>query len=102
MAIALVQEFDVDPDDRSTTNYDAIDAELNVKADPPKGVIVHTAGFTGTGLFRIFDVWETEADWIRFRDERLMPIVEKAMAQAGPDAKPPREYTYELHDLYPR
>jgi hypothetical protein len=102
MAIAVVQEFDVDPDDRSTTNYDAINGELNVDANPPDGGLFHTAGFTGTGLFRIFDVWESEAHWTRFRDERLMPIVEKAMAQAGADAKPPREYTYELHDYFPR
>jgi hypothetical protein len=103
MAIGMVQEFDVDPDDRSTTNYDAIAAELNPAADPPAGLILHTAGFTGTGVFRIMDVWETEADWTRFRDERLMPIVEKIVMGAGGGdvAEPPREYTYELHDLFP-
>ena len=31
MAVAMVQEFDVDADDRSTENYDAIDAEFEVK-----------------------------------------------------------------------
>ena len=64
-------------------------------ADPPAGVIFHTAGFTGTGLFRIFDVWESEDAWQRFRDERLMPAVQ-AVAQGAP---PPVEYTYELHDF---
>jgi hypothetical protein len=93
--IALVQEFEVAADDRSTTNYDAIRDRLGVDADPPAGVIFHTAGFTGTGLFRIFDVWESEDAWRRFREERLMPAVQ-AVAQGAP---PPVEYTYELHDF---
>ena len=28
--------------------------------DPPAGLVFHTAGFSGTGLFRIFEVWESE------------------------------------------
>ena len=97
MAIALVQEFDVAPDDRSTTNYDAIRARLNVEAEPPAGLIVHTAGFTGTGLFRVFDVWESEKDWQRFREERLMPAIQAVVQDS--DAAPPREYTYPFHDF---
>jgi hypothetical protein len=98
MAIAFVQEFDGDPNDRSTTNYDAIAQELKGAADSPPGLIVHTAGFVGDGVFRIFDVWESEQDHKRFMDERLMPIVERVMASGG-GAPPAREYTYELHDL---
>ena len=30
MAIAMVQEFPVDPDDRSTSNYDGVQARMNV------------------------------------------------------------------------
>jgi hypothetical protein len=96
--IALVQEFDVAPDDRSTANYDAIRARLNVDAAPPAGLIVHTAGFTGTGLFRIMDVWESEEDWQRFREKRLMPAVEAAM-QTGSGGPPTAEYAYQLHDF---
>jgi hypothetical protein len=51
-----------------------------MEADPPTGLIFHTAGFSGTGLFRIFDVWESEED-------RAPPSV---------------QYTYELHDVIPR
>ena len=97
MAIAMVQEFDAG-DDRSTANYDRISRDLNPEGDKPAGLIVHTAGFTAEGVFRIFDVWETEADWERFRDERLMPIVERVMSEGG-GAPPAREYTYELHDV---
>jgi hypothetical protein len=98
MAVAYVQEFDAG-DDRSTTNYDAIAKELGADTDKPAGLIVHTAGFTADGVFRIFDVWESEADLKRFLDERLMPIVGRMMAE-DPSATPPaREYTYELHDV---
>lgn len=98
MAVAFVQEFDVG-DDRTTANYDAIKQGLNPEVDKPAGLIVHTAGFTADGVFRIFDVWESEEDWNRFYDDRLMPIVERVMSE-GPGGPPPaREYTYELHDV---
>ena len=96
MAIAVVQEFTGPDDDRGTTNYDGVSARLNAHADPPVGLILHTAGFTGTGVFRIFGVWESEADWQRFHDERLMPAV---MQIEGGAAPPTSEYTYELHDV---
>lgn len=96
MPIAYIQEFDGDDDDRSTTNYDAVKERLNVDADPPEGLIVHTAGFDG-GVFRIFDVWESEAQQVRFRDERLAPIVQDVMRSGA--APPAREYTYVLHDV---
>jgi hypothetical protein len=97
MAIAMVQEFEAG-DDRSTVNYDAIREQLNVEADPPAGMIVHTAGFTAGGVFRIFDVWETREAWERFREERLMPAV-RPLIESGSGMPPNAEYTYELHDL---
>jgi hypothetical protein len=92
-----VEEFDVG-DDRSTTNYDAVTARLDVAADPPKGLIVHTAGFAGD-QFRIVDVWETEEDKTRFYDGRVMPIVMEMMSEAEAPATPPRTYSYEIHDM---
>ena len=95
MAIASIREFDVG-DDRATPNYDAVSAKLGIDDDPPSGLITHTAGFTGDGKFRIFDVWESVEDRDRFESERLMP----AMQQANPDAGPPdRSEEYELHHL---
>ena len=98
MAVAFVQEFDIEPGDRSTTNYDKIRALLNPDVDKPAGVIVHTAGFTGN-VFRIFDVWESEEDFKRFESERLMPAVGKVMAESADAAPPDRQYIYELHDV---
>src|SRR6478609_8427970 len=59
VAIAYVQEFEIKDGDTSTTNYDAINAALNLQG-APEGLLIHTAGFDlDAGVFRIFDVWET-------------------------------------------
>lgn len=98
MAIMQIQEFEVEEDDRSTTNYDGINETLNVDADPPDGLIVHAAGFTGRGTFRIADVWESEDHWERFRDGRLAEAL-KPMFESGDGSPPSAQYTYELHHL---
>jgi hypothetical protein len=100
MAVAYVQEFEIQGDDRSTDNYDAVARRLGGEQDTPEGLIVHTAGFDeDRGVFRILDVWESEQHARRFIDERLMPIVNELLAGRS-DAPPPnREYFYELHDV---
>jgi len=98
MAIVFVQEFDVPAGDRSTANYDEIARRLGADADPPAGLIVHTAGFAGD-TFRIMDVWESEAAWNTFRDQRLTPVLKEVMGDNAEGGPPMREYTYELHDV---
>lgn len=96
MAVALVQEFPIQGDDRSTTNYDAVQERLG--AEPAPGLVAMTAGFDEhAGVFRIFAVWDSEADWQRFRDTRLMPVVEPMMAGGG--RPPAAEYVYPLHHV---
>jgi hypothetical protein len=95
MPIAYIQEFPASGD-TSTTNYDSVKEKLNVEDDRPDGLIIHTAGFTKEGTFRIFDVWETEEQQARFMSQRLRPIVEEVMSA---DATRPHESSYELHDV---
>jgi hypothetical protein len=97
MAIAVVQEFAIELGNRGTENYDGLKAQLNMDADPPAGLILHAAGFSGTGLFRIFGVWESEEDWQRFNTERFMPAM--APLSERPGAPPSVQFTYELHDV---
>ena len=103
MAIAYLQEFEIKDGDTSTTNYDAVVAALNLQ-DAPDGLLIHTAGFDhDTGVFRIFDVWETREQGEKFANERLNPIIEPMAAAASQDpnstfAPPARETWYELHD----
>ncbi len=65
--------------------------EMNRKmfgADEPseeavRGCLVHTAGASKTG-WRIFDVWESQADFDRFMEEYVMPAVGSDAPQAPP------------------
>ena len=75
--------------------------QLDIEANPPAGMLVHTAGFTGSGQFRIVDVWESEGNWAEFRDGRLAEAL-KPVFESGDFNPPSAEYTYELHDLITR
>lgn len=105
MAVAYVQEFEIKDGDTSTTNYDAVNAALNIQ-EPPDGLLIHTAGFDfDAGVFRILDVWETREQGERFINERLNPIVEPLAAAAAQDPAsnfdpPTRETWYVLHDTF--
>lgn len=97
MAVAVVQEFPIDGDDRSTPNYDRVQEALGLADNPPAGGLVHTAGFDEeAGVFRIFDVWESEDAWNAFLNDRLLPVVQPMMSEG--DA-PPVTRVYQLHDF---
>jgi hypothetical protein len=93
MPVAVVQDWVEEETDRSTVNYDAISERLGAMEDPPKGMLMHSAG-TGTG-FRIFEVWETQADFDIFTTDRLMPLV---MELSGSVASPTDVTIYELQN----
>jgi hypothetical protein len=103
MAVVYLQEFQIIGGNTSTTNYDAVNAALDLK-EAPEGLLIHTAGFDhDAGVFRIFDVWETREHGERFIRERLNPIIEPMAAEAAERrdetfAPPSRETWYELHD----
>ena len=66
----------------------AIDASTG--GETPKGLVAHLALRRPGGL-RYIDVWETQADWERFRDEHVSPAVGQMMAKRGVEtpAEPP-------------
>ena len=97
MAFAVIQEFPIEGDDRTTANYDRIQEALGIRNDPPAGGLVHTAGFDEqAGVFRIFDVWESREAWDSFFNDRLMPVVGPMMEQGAPA---PATRVYQLNDL---
>ena len=51
--------------------------------DPPKGLVSHVAVPLEGGGLRYLDVWDTAADWERFRDEVADPIVGEVLAARG-------------------
>jgi hypothetical protein len=103
VAVAFMQEWPIQDGDTSTTNYDAISAELNLQ-QAPEGLLIHTAGFDhDSGVFRIFDVWKSREQADKFMTEKLNPILERMMGEAAERADegftpPAREAWYELHD----
>ena len=103
MAIAFMQEWPIQDGDTSTTNYDAVSAELNLQ-QAPDGLLIHTAGFDqDSGVFRVFDVWESREQADKFMTEKLNPILERMMGEAAERVDesftpPVREAWYELHD----
>ena len=99
MAVVYIQEFAYK--DWSTPNYDW--AKEQIGDDPIDGLIVHTAGFDKDAeVFRIMDVWQSQAQAESFIEDRVNPIMEQGV-EALPDpsnATPPtRETFYELHDV---
>jgi hypothetical protein len=97
MAIAFIQEWrNASP---GTENYDAISAKINAQSNPPEGLIAHTAGRDGNGVFRIFDIWETREHAERFQEQRVMPIVSELMQQRDDVTPPDVQDIYELHDV---
>ena len=103
MAIAFMQEWPIQDGDTSTTNYDAVSTELNLQ-QAPDGLLIHTAGFDhDSGVFRVFDVWDSREQADKFMAEKLNPILERMMAEAtqrGDESltPPTREAWYGLHD----
>jgi hypothetical protein len=90
--VAFMQEWkDAAP---GTDNYDAIKAKLDVENNPPDGMIAHTAGRDSSGVWRIFDIWESREQAQRFYEQRLMPIVQELMSQRGEDMSPPTRPTH--------
>jgi hypothetical protein len=65
--------------------------------EPIQGLIIHTAGQTERG-FRIFDVWESRADYERFMNEYVEPAMEGDMTPEQMQQMPQPE-VYELANV---
>jgi hypothetical protein len=72
MAVAVV----VDNPEGSQELYEKVRAQLGLEG--PAGGIVHLAGPSPNGGWRVLEVWESEEDARRFREERLMPAFDAA------------------------
>jgi hypothetical protein len=69
MPYAHITEFDFG-DDRNTVNYDALGARL-FDLGQPVGAIHHSAGFDDNGVFRMYEVWESLDQRMRFIEQTL-------------------------------
>jgi hypothetical protein len=69
--------------------------KTEVGEEQPRGLIVHLVVKSDGGL-RHIGVWESRADWERFRDERVQPAVGKVLTAAGFSNLPPRPVEQEM------
>ena len=90
MAVVVIQDFGATADE-----YDAVNAKVDPKSNPPAGLIIHTGSVTDDGM-RVVDVWESEQHFNDFREQRLGPAVHEVM---GEDPAPPTVQVHEVHDL---
>jgi hypothetical protein len=88
MAIAMM----VDNPQGSQETYDSVREQLGL--ENPAGGILHVAGPSPNGGWRVIEVWETEADAKRFVAERLLPAFEAVGAPAPP---PPQLWPVHNH-----
>lgn len=82
MTYAFTQDVPID-----AATYGRITDGLGPEA--PVGLVAHLAVEREGGGLRYIDVWESEADWQRFVDERLHPVVHALLREVFGDQLPP-------------
>jgi hypothetical protein len=87
MAVLMTQTL---PDGVPVEMLDAVTKEMGVENDPPAGMINHVHYFAD-GRARIVDVWDSQEDYAKFRDARLIPAMMKVAEQHGMQLQPPPE-----------
>jgi heme-degrading monooxygenase HmoA len=68
--------------------------------EPAPGLIYHAAGEIEGGRWQSVSIWESEDDFNRFRDERLMPAVERALPASMVEGGPPPSETFEAKHVF--
>ena len=74
--------------------YEAARGEVGWEREVPDGAICHIAGFDEGGI-RVLDVWDSQEQFERFAEERLMPVTSKLGIEAEPDIR-----FYEVHATF--
>lgn len=85
-AIAMLIEFP----GTNLSQYDRVVARLNLKGRTYKGGLFHVAGATDDGV-RIVDVWESQAAFDAFLEQKLAPALE------AEGMEPPQVKSWEVH-----
>ena len=64
----------------SRADMEEVSAQLGTHDNPPNGLIVHVATKTADGV-HVTDIWESETAFEKFRDDQLLPVMQKFMAE---------------------
>lgn len=92
MAVGLRLKFDGGTQEQ----YEAVHDRVNVDADPPQGLIFHSAGPIDGG-WGVIDFWESRDDFDRFAAERLQPAIQDLGDRAMPN--PPDVREFPVHNM---
>ena len=72
-------------------NYDTAHGVMEIDTDPPKGMIVHSAGPVDGG-WGVIDFWESRDAFDRFAQGRLQPAIQELGDQAPPGPPDIKEF----------
>jgi hypothetical protein len=94
MTIVMNMDLQVSKED-----IERVSREMGTHDNPPDGLLVHVATKTASGV-HVTDVWDSAASFEKFRDDQLMPAMQKFMAEnhMAPDTAP-RPQLDEAFDL---
>jgi hypothetical protein len=90
MAVVVVQTFEGTVDE-----YNQVNEKLDPQNNVPNGLIVHCGADIGDGKIRVVDLWESQADFQSFLQERLIP----AINEVNPDAPQADVQVHEAIDV---
>ena len=77
--------------------YDAARDRLGVTAENmPEGAVLHVAGPSPTGGWRVVEVWESEDQARKFDEETLLPLLQSVGVER------PEPQTWPVHNLVTR
>ncbi|MFN2469893.1 MAG: hypothetical protein ABR583_02685 [Gaiellaceae bacterium] len=74
--------------------YDALRPIVRWETEPPEGLVFHVAWFRDGGIV-VVDVWESQEQFDRFFQDRLMPGIQ----QVGMEGQPTTNW-YEAHAYF--
>ena len=78
----VAMRLEWDDGERHRGDYGRVASAIGLGEAPPDGLIMHTAGATPDGGFRVFDVWESRDHIEAFFADRLMPMMAEVLGGA--------------------
>jgi hypothetical protein len=97
MAVAIrTTDF---PEGAGPDMYDGVEAVLDVGNNPPDGLIFHWAGEVD-GKWTITDVWETRQAFDTFREQRLLPTLQKVSGMDPAAGPQPTITEFTVHNYF--
>lgn len=82
----------------SWDDYERVSQAAGVDENPPEGLILHAAG-EENGRWRSVSVWESQAAYERFRDQRIMPAVKQEIGEDAMTTGPPPQESFEVKHM---